>query len=41
MAKLRGDPAVRAKLKSVEAAVADGKLAPTLAAEQIAQLLGL
>jgi LAO/AO transport system kinase len=41
MAKLRGDPAVRAKLKSAEAAVADGKLAPTLAAEQIAQLLGL
>jgi LAO/AO transport system kinase len=41
MAKLRSDPAVRAKLKSAEAAVADGKLAPTLAAEQIAQLLGL
>lgn len=41
MAKLRGDPAVRARLKSAEAAVAAGKLAPTLAVEQIAGMLGL
>jgi LAO/AO transport system kinase len=40
-AKLRGDPAVRAKLKQAEAAVAAGKLAPTLAVEQIAGLLGI
>jgi LAO/AO transport system kinase len=40
-AKLRSDPAVRAKLKQTEAAVAAGTLAPTLAVEQIASLLGL
>jgi LAO/AO transport system kinase len=40
-ARLRGDAGVRAKLRQAEAAVADGKLAPTLAVEQIAQLLGV
>jgi len=40
-ARLRGDAAVRAKLKSAEAAVAAGKLAPTLAVEEIAKLLGV
>jgi len=40
-ARLRSDPAVRAKLRQAETAVADGKLAPTLAVEQIAQLLGV
>jgi LAO/AO transport system kinase len=40
-ARLRGDPAVRGKLKTAEAAVAAGKLAPTLAVEQIAKLLGV
>jgi LAO/AO transport system kinase len=40
-ARLRGDPAVRAKVKAAETAVAAGKLAPTLAVEQIAQLLGV
>jgi len=40
-ARLRSDPAVRAKLKQAEAAVAAGKLAPTLAVEEIAQLLGV
>jgi len=40
-ARLRSDPAVRAKLKSAEAAVAAGKLAPTLAVEEIARLLGV
>ena len=39
-ARLRSDPAVRAKVKQAEAAVAAGKLAPTLAVEEIAQLLG-
>ena len=37
-ARLRGDPAVRAKLRQTEAAVAAGKLAPTLAVEQIARV---
>ena len=40
-ARLRSDPAVRAKLKSAEAAVAAGTLAPTLAVEEIARLLGI
>jgi len=40
-ARLRGDAAMRAKLKSAEAAVAAGKLAPTLAVEEIAKLLGV
>jgi LAO/AO transport system kinase len=40
-ARLRSDPAVRAKVKAAETAVAAGKLAPTLAVEQIAQLLGV
>ena len=38
-ARLRSDPAVRTKLKAAEVAVADGKLAPTLAVEQIAALI--
>ncbi len=40
-ARLRGDPAVRGTLKAAETAVAAGKLAPTLAVEEIAQLLGV
>jgi len=40
-ARLRGDPAVRAKLKQAESAVAAGRLAPTLAVEEIAALLGV
>ncbi len=40
-ARLRSDPAVRAKLKTAEAQVAAGKLAPTLAVEEIAALLGI
>jgi LAO/AO transport system kinase len=40
-AKLRSDPAVRTKLKQAEAGVAAGKLAPTLAVEDIAKLLGV
>jgi LAO/AO transport system kinase len=38
-ARLRGDPAVRAKLRTAETAVAAGRLAPTLAVEQIAALI--
>src|SRR5512135_251987 len=40
-ARLRSDPAVRAKLRQAEPQVAAGKLAPTLAVEEIAQLLGV
>ena len=39
-ARLRSDPAVRAKVRHAEAQVAAGKLAPTLAVEEIAALLG-
>jgi LAO/AO transport system kinase len=40
-AQLRNDASVRGKLKAAETAVAAGKLAPTLAVEEIAQLLGV
>jgi LAO/AO transport system kinase len=40
-ARLRSDPAVRAKLRQAEAAVAAGRLAPTLAVEEIAAMLGI
>jgi len=40
-ARLRSDAAVRAKLRQSEAQVAEGKLAPMLAVEEIAQLLGV
>jgi LAO/AO transport system kinase len=39
MARLRSDASVRAKLRQAEAAVAAGRLAPTLAVEQIAALI--
>jgi len=39
MARLRADPSVRAKVKTVEAEVADGRVTPALAAEQIAKML--
>jgi LAO/AO transport system kinase len=40
-ARLRNDAGVRTKLRQAEAAVAAGKLAPTLAVEEIAKLLGV
>ena len=40
-ARLKSDAAVRAKLPQIEASVADGRLAATLAVEQIAAALGL
>jgi LAO/AO transport system kinase len=40
-ARLRSDPAVRGRLKAAEAAVAAGRLAPTLAVEELATLLGV
>ena len=39
MARLRSEPAIRAKVKKTEAEVADGRISPTVAAEQIAELL--
>jgi LAO/AO transport system kinase len=39
MARLRADPAIRAKVKKTEAEVAEGRITPALAAEQIAELL--
>ncbi|MDB5631188.1 MAG: ATPase/protein kinase, partial [Tardiphaga sp.] len=39
MARLRADPAVRVKVKLTEKEVADGRIAPAVAAEQIAALL--
>ncbi|MDO9414273.1 MAG: methylmalonyl Co-A mutase-associated GTPase MeaB [Pseudolabrys sp.] len=40
-ARLRSDPAIRVRAKQAESAVAAGTLAPTLAVEQIAGLLGV
>jgi LAO/AO transport system kinase len=40
-ARLRSDPAIRTRVKQAETAVAAGKLAPTLAVEEIAGLLGV
>ena len=40
-ARLRNDATVRAKVRQAEDQVAAGKLAPTLAVEEIAALLGL
>jgi LAO/AO transport system kinase len=39
MARLRHDPSVRGKVKRIEADVAGGRIAPSLAAEQIAELI--
>jgi LAO/AO transport system kinase len=38
-ARLRADPAIRAKVKKIEAEVADGRISPAVAAEQIAEIL--
>lgn len=40
-ARLRSDPAVKARLPALESGVAAGTLAPTLAAEEVAEALGL
>jgi LAO/AO transport system kinase len=39
MARLRSDAAIRAKVKKIEAEVADGRITPAVAAEQIAEML--
>lgn len=38
-AKLRSDPVIRAKVKQTEAAVADGRMTPTVAADTVSALL--
>jgi LAO/AO transport system kinase len=40
MARLRADPAIRARVKKIEAEVADGRTTPALAASEIAEMLG-
>jgi LAO/AO transport system kinase len=40
MARLRSEPAIRAKVKKIEAEVAEGRVTPALAADQIAEMLG-
>jgi LAO/AO transport system kinase len=39
MARLRADASVRARVKKIEGEVADGRVTPSLAAEQIAEML--
>jgi LAO/AO transport system kinase len=39
MARLRGDAAIRVRVKKLETEVAEGRMAPALAAEQIAEML--
>jgi LAO/AO transport system kinase len=39
MARLRADASIRAKVKKIETEVADGRVTPSLGAEQIAELL--
>jgi len=39
MQRLRSDPVIRARVKAIEAEVADGRTAPALAADTIAEML--
>jgi LAO/AO transport system kinase len=39
MARLRADPAIRARVRQTEASVADGRITPAVAAEQIVEML--
>jgi LAO/AO transport system kinase len=39
MARLRSDASVRSKVRRIEADVADGKLTPAIAAEEIMKIL--
>jgi LAO/AO transport system kinase len=40
-AKVKSDPAAKTRLPALEAAVAEGRISPAVAAEEIAQALGL
>jgi LAO/AO transport system kinase len=39
LARLRSEPSIRAKVRKIEAEVAEGRITPSLAAEQIAEML--
>ena len=39
MARLRADASIRARVRKIEAEVAEGRIAPAVAAEQIAEML--
>jgi LAO/AO transport system kinase len=39
LARLRSEPSIRAKVRKIETEVAEGRIAPSLAAEQIAEML--
>jgi LAO/AO transport system kinase len=39
LARLRAEPSIRARVKKTEAEVADGRITPAVAAEQIAEML--
>ena len=41
MARLRSDASIRAKVKKIETEVADGRISPALAAEQIAEIAAM
>jgi len=41
LARLKSDPAIRAKLPRIEAAVAEGRMTPALAVDEIAAALGV
>jgi LAO/AO transport system kinase len=41
LARLRTDPALKARLPAIEAAVAQGRMSPALAADEIAAVMGL
>jgi LAO/AO transport system kinase len=41
LGKLRSDPGLRARLPRLEAAVAEGRMAPSLAVEELAVALGI
>jgi LAO/AO transport system kinase len=40
MARLRSEPSIRARVKKIEDEVAEGRITPALAADQIAEMLG-
>ena len=39
--RIRSDAKIRARIPALEKAVADGKLPPAMAADELAQLIGL
>jgi LAO/AO transport system kinase len=39
LARLRTEPSVRARVRKIESEVADGRVTPSLAAEQLAEML--